>query len=532
MTTAVLLATAAADDGRCAALLRLGPVTLLGRLVAQLEQRGVERVHVLTRPAWEERVALACDRAKVEAVGGLGAVLERLADMAHGPGEPLVVALAETVVHDAALANLLSSPRDGSHVLWSQDVGRHRDCPLLRLQRGQVMAAESAYHRVARPNGAFLGALAVAGADRPAAAQAASRLAEACRGALPPGWAEERAGKAAARDGFPAGEAGDDAVSLLLVGLVRCGVTVRSIDLRGLHRARPLGVAAAAEAEAALAAVDEDAEQLRAAVKATDGFFTTFFVSPYSRHLARWAARRGLTPNQVTTLSLGLGVAAAAAFALGTRPGLVAGAVLLQLAFVADCVDGQLARYTRQFSPWGAWLDSVFDRTKEYGAYAGLAVGAVRAGDDGTVWLYAAAALALQLARHFVDFSYAAAVQATATEVVQVPLTQVDERPEGAEERARWRATLGNAAVELPADGRVRRQGAGWSAVRLSAVAERVPGARWGKRILVLPIGERFALISITAALTTPRTTFAALLSWGTVAALYTTVGRVMRSLA
>ena len=41
---------------------------------------------------------------------------------------------------------------------------------------------------------------------------------------------------------------------------------------------------------------------------------------------------------------------AALAFASGRDAGLVAGAVLLQIAFTADCVDGQLARYTWQFS--------------------------------------------------------------------------------------------------------------------------------------------------------------------------------------
>ena len=44
--------------------------------------------------------------------------------------------------------------------------------------------------------------------------------------------------------------------------------------------------------------------------------------------------------------------------------GYVAGAVLLQAAFTLDCVDGQLARYTRTFSKLGAWLDSIFDRAR------------------------------------------------------------------------------------------------------------------------------------------------------------------------
>ena len=53
----------------------------------------------------------------------------------------------------------------------------------------------------------------------------------------------------------------------------------------------------------------------------------------------------------------------------------------------------------------------------------------------------------------------------------------------------------------------------------------------WIKRMLPFPIGERFAAISITAALFTPRTTFVVLLAWGGVAALYGLAGRLLRSL-
>ncbi len=46
------------------------------------------------------------------------------------------------------------------------------------------------------------------------------------------------------------------------------------------------------------------------------------------------------------------------------------------------------------------------------------------------------------------------------------------------------------------------------------------------------PIGERFAVICITAALWTPRTTFIVLLSWGGFALLYTSTGRLLRTIA
>jgi phosphatidylglycerophosphate synthase len=228
---------------------------------------------------------------------------------------------------------------------------------------------------------------------------------------------------------------------------------------------------------------DEDAARLRAAVKADDGFFTTFFVSSYSPHVVRAAARLGLSPNQVTVASMGVGALAAAAFATGERWGLIAGAVLLQVAFLLDCVDGQLARYTRQFSALGAWLDSVFDRTKEYLVYAGLAIGAARTGD--TVWVLAAAAMGLQTARHAMDFSFSG--------------TNDTEQATG-----------------------------------VLAVARRhdTGALSWVKKMVVLPIGERFAVISLTAAIWDARTTFIVLLAWGGLAALYGFAGRAARGRA
>ena len=158
------------------------------------------------------------------------------------------------------------------------------------------------------------------------------------------------------------------------------------------------------EARQAVAAVDDEAVRLKSAVKARDGFFTTFCVSPYSRYLARWCARRGLTPNQVTTASLLTALIAAGCAATGTRGGFVAAGVLLLVSFVLDCTDGQLARYSLQYSTLGAWLDATFDRAKEYAYYAGLALGAARGGDD--VWALALGAMVLQTCRHVVDFAF------------------------------------------------------------------------------------------------------------------------------
>jgi phosphatidylglycerophosphate synthase len=200
-----------------------------------------------------------------------------------------------------------------------------------------------------------------------------------------------------------------------------------------------------------------------------------------------------------------VGVAAAAAFATGQRVGMIAGALLLQAAFSLDCVDGQLARYTRTFTKFGAWLDSVFDRAKEYVVYGGLAIGASRAGDP--VWVLASAALTLQTVRHVIAFSYGAAQHQAIGAAPQRPLEEADDG-------------------YVPPTPRGRAGGL----VRLSNRLNSVPGVLWVKRIVAFPIGERFAAISLTAAIWDARVTFLALLAWGLFATAYALPGQVLRS--
>ncbi|GGQ29753.1 DUF5941 domain-containing protein [Streptomyces griseomycini] len=263
------------------------------------------------------------------------------------------------------------------------------------------------------------------------------------------------------------------------------GADVHRPELGSLVATVPGDPQARNEARQAVAAVDDEAVRLKSAVKARDGFFTTYFISPYSRYIARWCARRGLTPNQVTTASLLTALIAAGCAATGTRGGFVAAGVLLIASFVLDCTDGQLARYSLQYSTLGAWLDATFDRAKEYAYYAGLALGAARGGDD--VWALALGAMVLQTCRHVVDFSF---------------------------NEANHDATANTSPTAALSD---KLDSVGWTV--------------WVRRMIVLPIGERWAMIAVLTALTTPRITFYALLVGCAFAAAYTTAGRVLRSL-
>jgi len=271
----------------------------------------------------------------------------------------------------------------------------------------------------------------------------------------------------------------------IVSALVEDGADVHRPELGSLVAAVPADPQARNEARQAVAEVDDEAVRLKSAVKSRDGFFTTYFISPYSRYIARWCARRGLTPNQVTTASLITALIAAACAATGTRGGFIAAGVLLIASFVLDCTDGQLARYSLQYSTLGAWLDATFDRAKEYAYYAGLALGAARGGDD--VWALALGAMILQTCRHVVDFSF---------------------------NEANHDATA-NTSPTAALSGKL--DSVGWTV--------------WVRRMIVLPIGERWAMIAVLTAVTTPRITFYVLLAGCAFAATYTTAGRVLRSL-
>ncbi|HEV3001104.1 MAG TPA: CDP-alcohol phosphatidyltransferase family protein, partial [Solirubrobacteraceae bacterium] len=550
--------------------------------------------------------AAPAPRVAVEASADPSSDLRAVARLARDSAGGLVVAHADVVTQREVLAGLAADPRVSTGALATVGPLGRPTAPRIRSARGRIVSAASPYHLVHRPTATFLGVLKVAGDDRAALAAVAERLADLTAPPLPDGWDDELDRKAgmwrgafariAARqasgeadvrrqgllevdadldDDAPAGEdeaperpddvvlseadeaelrrrlaaAPDDVVSLLLVGLVRSGAQVGINHLRKLFWARPLSRADVDRAATEIRGYDEDRVLLDSSVKAADGFFTTFFVSTYSKYVARWAARRGLTPNQVTTVSVLIGFLAAAGFATGERWGLVAGAILLQIAFTTDCVDGQLARYTRQFSKLGAWLDSVFDRTKEYAVFAGLAIGysAAHAGD---VWALAGAALTLQTVRHMADFSFGAARQQVIGEAQHPPLEQPSDRvgagvaataPARAVAPAASGAGTHGATVATGGagtQGGATAQGAGGAGGLPRRVLgawrklDRWPGMVWVKRMAAFPIGERFAVISITAALWDAKVTFVALLAWGLFAFAYTFAGRFLRSLA
>ncbi|MER7207017.1 CDP-alcohol phosphatidyltransferase family protein [Streptosporangium sp. NPDC000239] len=496
--------------------------TLLDRLTAQLSGLPTGDVHVVTRSGDVIRAPGGAYMIGSEGSGGLADDLRRVAGVARTATGPVAVLAGNLVAHTEALALLLERPGRDTGALVTRGDGT----PPVRIDRGLVSAAGTSLHDVEGPNGAFHGAFQVGADDVRTLAATAETLADLAE-----------AGGLGTTDGAEAGE-------LLLSGLLRSGVAVRAV---GLGRLRCDRVTTQEEANAALrrlSEVDESEARLDAAIKSDDGFFATFFVSSWSGHVVRVAALLGLRPNAVTGVSVGLAVLAAVWFSAGTRPALVTGAVLVYLSFVLDCVDGQLARYTRLFSPFGAWLDATFDRVKEYVVYLGLALGYQGEG----IWPLTVGALILQTLRHTVDFSYVGAradaeraghawAGAAGSPAARSDVAVAVEGP-----RRRGRDPYGPVATpaeppvppappasQVPQEPPARR---GNAVVRLSHRLEQDSLTRWLKKIIVLPIGERMALIAVTAALFDARVTFLALLGWGCVAMLYTLSGRVARSMS
>ena len=105
-------------------------------------------------------------------------------------------------------------------------------------------------------------------------------------------------------------------------------------------------------------------EQLRGAVR-------SYFEEPG----ARLFHAIGLSPNAITLLGFAVCVVSACLVASGW---LIAGGIVFLAGSVLDLMDGALARLTGRGTPFGALLDSVFDRLGEAALFVGLGVYALR----------------------------------------------------------------------------------------------------------------------------------------------------------
>jgi phosphatidylglycerophosphate synthase len=115
------------------------------------------------------------------------------------------------------------------------------------------------------------------------------------------------------------------------------------------------------------------------------------YMREISLHIDPYLVNTKITPNQLTYLMVVVGVLGGAALLIPGLPGAILAVVLFQVYLLLDCVDGEVARWRKQTSITGVYLD----RIGHYLCEAALLVGfGVRGADvfhqeGSTNWLWA-----------------------------------------------------------------------------------------------------------------------------------------------
>jgi phosphatidylglycerophosphate synthase len=369
--------------------------------------------------------------------------------------DDIVLLDENSVITEPHLQLLTDFPRSATAAL----VGKQTDLADTLVRATQVVSASSASHKPTEANRVFIGAIRLSKKQAPEITRAL----------------EEAINR----------KAKGHALDLLLVALVRATVRVDAVELVAAPFARSEDTNVRAEVTKALSKIKIPMLRLKLANRANDGFFSVFFLRRVSKLLTWAAVKVGATPNQVTIASFAIGLYAAYLFAQGDTWSLIGGAILLQVSIIVDCVDGEIARYTRKFSELGAWLDAITDRVKEYAVFLGLAYGAfIQNGQN--LWVLAAVLMAIQTFRHLSDYNFSQVVKARAAEEVLVPVDFM----------AEWDGITAQLEETNPED-------------KFAYAKKRI--RYWLGKIVIFPIGERWLAISFTAAVGGAVFTFTAL---------------------
>jgi phosphatidylserine synthase len=390
--------------------------------------------------------------------------------------DDIVLLDENSIITEPHLELLTDFPRSASAAL----VGNQTGFADTLVRATQVVSASSASHKPTEANRVFTGAIRLSKKQAPEITKALEE-------------AITRKAKGHALD-------------LMLVALVRANVRVDAVELVAAPFARSEDATVHAETSKALSKIKIPMLRLKLANRANDGFFSVFFLRRVSKLLTWAAVKIGATPNQVTTASFAIGLYAAYLFAQGDTWSLVGGAILLQVSIIVDCVDGEIARYTRKFSELGAWLDAITDRVKEYAVFLGLAYGAyVHNGQN--LWVLAAVLMAIQTFRHLSDYNFSQVIKARTAEEIPVPVDFM----------AEWDGITAQ-IEELDSDD------------EHAFTKKRI--RYWLGKIIVFPIGERWLAISFTAAVGGAMFTFTMLPILALISMLWVYKVRIAKTLA
>jgi phosphatidylglycerophosphate synthase len=389
--------------------------------------------------------------------------LLEILELFKGSTKDLLLIDERTIITDPHLELLTDYPRSTSAAL----VAIVKNGNTL-VRQNRVASASSKSHKVTIGNRDFVGAL---------------RLCQKQRELIIP-----------ALENAIAFKAKGNALDLLLVALVRATIKVDAVDVLSAPWSRSDDSLERERVRSEIKGLNIAALRLKMANRANDGFFSVFFLRKFSKILTWVAVKVGATPNQVTLLSFAIGLYSAYSFSRGTFLSTLLGAILLQVSIIVDCVDGELARYTRKFSKLGAWLDAVTDRVKEYLVFLGLAYGASLEGRN--LWIPAMAMMVIQTFRHLSDYNFAQSVKIRAEDKFTTPVDFMAEFD-------------GIVPTEREPKGRLRY---------------------WLGKIIQFPIGERWLVISASAVIGGAAFTFTIMPILAFISAVVVFRGRTIRT--
>ncbi len=106
-----------------------------------------------------------------------------------------------------------------------------------------------------------------------------------------------------------------------------------------------------------------------------DSFMDRLVTRFISRQFTSFFLKTSFTPNQITYLSLLIGLIAAFFFFTGSYQAGIAGAVLLLFSAWIDCADGEVARLKFMTSEWGAKLDIISDNIVHCSVFFAIGMG-------------------------------------------------------------------------------------------------------------------------------------------------------------
>ncbi|MEV1019634.1 CDP-alcohol phosphatidyltransferase family protein [Streptomyces sp. NPDC050264] len=114
------------------------------------------------------------------------------------------------------------------------------------------------------------------------------------------------------------------------------------------------------------------------------------YMREISLRIDRHLVNTKVTPNQLTYLMTVCGVLAAPALLLPGIWGAVLGVVAVQLYLLLDCVDGEIARWRKQYSLAGVWMDRVGAYLTDAAVLVGFGLRAADLWGTGRIdWLWA-----------------------------------------------------------------------------------------------------------------------------------------------